>query len=149
MAGPSFEMFYTGTGDREAEVKRLLDGGLDVNSLNERGKTALYIAMLLNRVSIVRLLLARPGTRLDITDSTGDTALHYAWLKNGAEVVRLFCQDARCTPDLLNKKSNAGDTPQMTAVGCGNLVIVQELARVGGGGELGDQVLRGKVSGRR
>ena len=108
MARPMFEMFAAVSLDRETGVEKLLAGGLDVNSQDENSTTALHWAMQFNRVSIVRLLLARPGTRLDITDSTGDTALHYACGMNVAEVVRLYCQDARCTPDLLNKKSNFG-----------------------------------------
>ena len=87
-----------------------------MNSQDENSTTALHWAMQFNRVSIVRLLLARPETKMEITDDYGDTAIHYACWHISAEVVRLYCQDARCTPDLLNKKDNAGRTPLMEAV---------------------------------
>jgi len=125
-------MFSAVSSNREAEVERLLAGGVDVNNQNEVGRTALIYAMQYNRASIVRLLLARPETRLDITDCHGYTALHHACWQNSAEAVRLYCQDARCTPDLLNKKSNAGKTPLMEAVFWGSLASVKELARVEG-----------------
>ena len=59
------------------------------------------------------LLLARLDTRLD-------------------NVTRLYCQDAWCTPVLLNVKDNAGRTPLMLAVYLGYLANVRELARVEG-----------------
>jgi len=132
MSRVMFEMFSAVSSNREAEVERLLAGGVDVNNRNEVGRTALIYAMQYNRASIVRLLLARPETRLDNTDCHGYTALHHACWQNSAEAVRLFCQNARCTPDLLNKKSNAGNTPLMEAVFWGSLASVQELARVEG-----------------
>ena len=119
-------------GEHEDEVKRLLSGGLDVNSLIESMWTALDIAMRQNKVSIVKLLLARPETRLDITDNTGYTPLlHIACEENSAEVIRPYCRDARCTPALLNMKCD-GSTPLMEAVYWGNLDCVRELARVEG-----------------
>merc|ERR1739838_1098416 len=69
---------------------------------------------------------------MDVTDSYGDTALHLACLRNNAEVIRLHCQDARCTPALLNKERPYGRTPLMEAVFWGSLASVQELARVKG-----------------
>ena len=49
---------------RDDDVERLLARGLDLNSRDEDGRTTLHYAMQYNRVSIVRLLLARPETRL-------------------------------------------------------------------------------------
>ena len=61
-------------------IKRLLAEGQDVNSQNalRMGRTALHWAMKYNRVKMVRQLLARPETRLDITDKYGNTPLHRA-----------------------------------------------------------------------
>ena len=113
------------------KVERLLAEGLDVNSQDD-GQTALHQAMNYNRVSIVRLLLARPETRLDITDEYGWTPLHPACWYNSAAVIRLYCQDVRCTPALLNKKDDLDQTPLMSAVFAGSLTSVRELARVEG-----------------
>ena len=112
-------------------MPRLLAEGLDVNSQDD-GQTALHQAMNYNRVSIVRLLLARPETRLDITDEYGWTPLHPACWYNSAAVIRLYCQDVRCTPALLNKKDDLDQTPLMSAVFAGSLTSVRELARVEG-----------------
>ena len=126
------EMFSAVRIDRKERVERLLAGGLDVNSKDEDGRTALHWAMHFNSASVVRLLLARPETTMENTDHYGDSALHFACWCNSDEVIRLHCQVAQCTPDLLNKKNDGGRTPLMEAVYWGSLASVQELARVEG-----------------
>ena len=53
-----FNFHYWGVVGLKSEVERLLAGGLDVNYQDEAGWTALHKAVYINRVSIVRLLLA-------------------------------------------------------------------------------------------
>merc|ERR1719233_246716 len=57
----------------------------------------------------------------------GTTALHYACFFGSLSVVQLLCQDSRCSPAVVNKKSRYGKTALMMAVSEGNLDIVREL----------------------
>merc|ERR1719483_1253987 len=66
--------------------------------------------MMYNHPSIVRMLLARAETRLDVTIS-GYTGLHLACCHNNTECISLYGEDRRCSTQLLNLKNNAGNTP--------------------------------------
>merc|ERR1719233_2360176 len=57
----------------------------------------------------------------------GTTALHYACFFGNLSFAQLLCQDSRCSPAVVNKKSRYGKTPLMMAVTEGNLDIVREL----------------------
>ena len=59
--------------------------------------------------------------------NSGATALHYACFFGSLSVVQLLCQDSRCSPAVVNKKSRYGKTALMMAVSEGNLDIVREL----------------------
>merc|ERR1719483_722744 len=83
-----------------------------------------------NHPSIVRMLLARADTRLDVTDSNGNTGLHLACRRNNPECVSLYGEDRRCSAQLLNLKNNAGNTPVMVAVEEGNLECVREMEKL-------------------
>lgn len=111
-------------------VSSLLAAGLGVNTGERQGVTALHCAMLNNHAGVVRLLLARPELRLDLTTDEGDTPLHAACQYSAAAVVPLFCADNRVTPEMLNRKNNQGWTPLMAAVSAGNLDCVKELVKV-------------------
>ena len=104
----------------------------NVNSLDMYGLTPLHWAMEQNQVSTVRILLVNPETRLDIASKAGSTPLHMACHENSHKVIPLYCQDLRCTPGLINRKNDAGETPLMVAVYKGNLACVQELVKVEG-----------------
>merc|ERR1719483_312530 len=86
-----------------------------------------------NHPSIVRMLLARADTRLDVTDSNGNTGLHLACRMsygNNPECVSLYGEDRRCSAQLLNLKNNAGNTPVMVAVERGHLECVREMEKL-------------------
>ena len=118
---------------RVMEVKRLLDCGVNVNSKDENGAAALHWAVAYNQTDLVKLLLARQDTRLDIADNDGSTPLHLACRYNRSDLIPLFCQDSRCTRNLLNKKEpDFGETPLMQAVFYGRLRSVKELVKVEG-----------------
>jgi hypothetical protein len=63
-------------GDAEA-TKRLVESGADVNAKNERGVTALGVAVGFNRHGVVQALLDC-GADVMLTDGAGNTPLHYA-----------------------------------------------------------------------
>lgn len=67
-------------GDVEA-LKRLLEGGADVNAQDARGVTALGVAVGFNRLPVVTALL-EAGADVSKVDRRGNTVLHYAagWL---------------------------------------------------------------------
>ena len=67
-------------------------------------------------MTLVRFLLSRPDTRLDIDDRNGCTPLHLACWYNCFEVILPFCQDARCTQELINLKNNEGHSALMASV---------------------------------
>ena len=98
------------------ELAERLAGGFDVNTQNGEGLTALHQAMRTGKMTLVRFLLSRPDTRLDIADRTGCTPLHLACRYNCVEVILPFCQDARCTQELINLKNNEGHSALMASV---------------------------------
>ena len=87
-----------------------------LNNKNKNGWTALHRAMDSNSSDTLSLLLAMPEARLNIIDENGCNPLHLACQKNNVEVISMFCQDRRCTPDVLNKKNKEGHSPVMAAV---------------------------------
>ena len=64
----------------------------------------------------------------------GFTALHFACVKDGVSptVISLLGRDRRCTPIVLNKKDNGGDSPLMLAVMFGNLESLREMEKLEG-----------------
>ncbi|KAF6255784.1 flagellar associated protein [Scenedesmus sp. NREL 46B-D3] len=77
-------------GDLEA-ARRLLDGGADVNGLNERGISALGVAVGFNRLPFVELLLDA-GADLALRDSQDNTVLHYAAGYGRLDLTRLLLE---------------------------------------------------------
>lgn len=63
--------------DALAAVKLLVDAGVDVNAVNERGQTAVHGAVYRAADSIIEFL-ARAGARLDVRDELGRTPLELA-----------------------------------------------------------------------
>jgi len=116
----------------DQEVQTILSrGDLDINT-KYGDSTPLHYAMFNNHPSIVRMLLARADTRLDVTDSVGYTGLHWACRRNNPECVSLYGEDRRCSAQLLNLKNNAGNTPVMLAVERGHLECVREMEKLAG-----------------
>lgn len=63
-------------GDVEAAT-RFIEEGADVNALNERGISALGVAVGFNRLEVVKLLIAKGGD-LSFRDPKKNTLMHYA-----------------------------------------------------------------------
>ena len=72
-----------------AEVHKLLDGGANVESRNESGRTPLMLAALKSNAEMVKLLLEH-GADVNAVDSSGMTALMWAAFGGSAESVRLL-----------------------------------------------------------
>jgi ankyrin repeat protein len=75
-----------------AMVTALIEAGADVNSPDDYGDTALFWASARGNKSSVKLLLARPGIKLDTINTDGDTALMVAAERGHAEIVEMLIE---------------------------------------------------------
>jgi len=105
-------------------VRMILDfPGTDPNITDEYGRTPLMRALnpkdafdrnATNRDTIiVKLLLDKETTRLDVVDNFSRPALSLA---NHVAGIKLFTADPRCTPEVLNFKNEYGNTYLSSAV---------------------------------
>lgn len=79
------------TGDIDT-VTRLLDGGpLEVNSLDESGRTPLIIAAAAGQSDILSLLIER-GALVNATNDRGATTLHFAASRGDSQIVRALIE---------------------------------------------------------
>ena len=98
-------------------IWQLLARGVDVNSKDVDGKTALMWALQNCNNSVVKFLLEQPTLDLNCVvgcDFKGWTALHYAAHADNSVGVRLLLADQRLTT--ANQMDKKGRTPVMVAV---------------------------------
>ena len=100
-------------------IWQLLARGVDVNSKDVDGKTALMWALQNHNNSVVKFLLEQPTLDLNCvvgypSISKGWTALHYAAYGDNSVGVRLLLADQRLTT--ANQMDKKGRTPVMVAV---------------------------------
>ena len=77
-------------------VQGLLARGFDPNSRDEKGQTALYLALREASFKVAEVLLAHPDLRQDLPNSVGESALMMAALKGHVGwVKRLLDRNAR------------------------------------------------------
>jgi len=120
-------------GDIERVRELLTEGLADINN-DYDDRTPLMHATYNNQTSVVSLLLTYKDLALDKVTKNGYTALHFACCEGGLSVpvIPLLGSDRRCTPVVLNKKDNDGDTPLMWAVKLGNLQSLKEMEKLQG-----------------
>ncbi|KFQ58181.1 2-5A-dependent ribonuclease, partial [Pelecanus crispus] len=70
----------------------LLDCGVDVNSKDECGKTALILAVEMRSPGLVKALLEKGEIDIDDADEEGNTALMVAVEKNDYDIAELLCE---------------------------------------------------------
>lgn len=73
--------------DNASGVRAALQKGLDVNSRNEQGQHALYLALREDCPAVIELLLSWPGIDLDPVNAVGETPLLMAALKGQTGVM--------------------------------------------------------------
>ncbi|KFQ17977.1 2-5A-dependent ribonuclease, partial [Merops nubicus] len=73
-------------------VHFLLDRGIDVNSKDECGKTALILAVEMQSSDLVKALLEKSEINIDDADEEGNTALMVAVEKNNYDIAKLLCE---------------------------------------------------------
>jgi ankyrin repeat protein len=74
--------------DDARSVSRLLQQGIDPNSVDERGQSALFVALRAESAQSVAVLLAAPQLRVDAANALGETPLMMAALRGNVEVAR-------------------------------------------------------------
>lgn len=102
-------------GDRTL-IQKLLDGGADVNELDETGETPLLAAALAGQTKTVDFLLQRKADHTARNDR-GMTALHAAAFVGDAEVVAYFIGDGPISVpiDINDHENKFGVTPLIVA----------------------------------
>jgi uncharacterized protein len=143
--------------DLSRDVQRMLDKGFDVNTLDAKGQSALYVALREKSNATVEVLLKAPGLHVDVANGVGETPLMMAALRGRADVMaRLIAMGAKVNRDgwsplhyaasggdvgainlllaqgaLLNARAPNGNTPLMMAAGYGTIDGTRELMRWG------------------
>ncbi|XP_032219687.2 transient receptor potential cation channel subfamily A member 1 isoform X2 [Nematostella vectensis] len=123
------QMLHTASlsGD-EAEVKRLLGKGVDVNLRDSFGKTPIHNAIIGRHVEIVKQLL-KAGANIKNKDERGDTPLHDAARVESEEIVEVLLAEKNCDA---NAKGFNGYTPLHIAGQIDNVNICRKLVEHGG-----------------
>ncbi len=67
--------------DNARTVQRLLDAGLDPNSLSEKGQSGLFVAMRDDAPKVAAALLAHPKINVDLANASNETPLMMAALR--------------------------------------------------------------------
>lgn len=113
-------------GDGPTVMKGLQDG-VDVNSPDENGRTALMLAAYDGHTEIVKLLLQRKA-QVNRRDATDRTALMYASSGKNPETVRVLL-DAGANVGIVDNQENW--TALMFAAAEGNVEVVKQLLASG------------------
>ncbi|GMH40093.1 hypothetical protein BSKO_07997 [Bryopsis sp. KO-2023] len=108
------------------DVRALLSKGVDVNSKDKQGTSAIHFASCKSHLDIVQLLLSK-GVDIDVEDGAGRTPLHYAVIGGAAEVVKLLLKKGVWI-DAYDKDD---DTPMHLAVRTANEAMVKLLLKGG------------------
>ena len=93
----AYEDYFKAVNLNDATVLQgLLARGFDPNSRDEKGQTALYLALREGAFKVAEVLLAHPEVRQDLQNSAGESALMMAALKGRLDwVKRLLDRGAR------------------------------------------------------
>ncbi|KAI1849532.1 hypothetical protein JX265_013647 [Neoarthrinium moseri] len=107
-------------------IRILLALGADQNIRNQRGRTALYKAVMWENITQAAELLDY-GADLDISDNNGWTALYGAVLQGNVGLTQLLCGRGA----FVDKKDKTGQTALHYAVSQGRQDIVEVLVNAG------------------
>lgn len=78
--------------DLGREIQKMLQAGFDVNAVNPRSLSGLYLALREGSNTVVPVLLAWPGLAVDAENAMGETPLMMAALKGRVEVMNTLIQ---------------------------------------------------------
>lgn len=93
------------------ETRRLIEEDVDVNAIDDKGKTALMFATEKNSVDVAKILIAA-GANINAKENEyGETALMYAAAQNALDVAKLLIEAGTN----INAKNYGGKTALMLA----------------------------------
>jgi hypothetical protein len=110
-----------------AEVKALLDKGVDANATDGEDRSLLYHAIS-NGNRDAALLLLDKGARVDAPDGGEGTLLHFAARNGSVEICQTLLEK---NPALLNKKNSTGSTAMHAAAERGHEDVIRFLVSQG------------------
>ena len=116
------------------KVELLLAARAPVNAKDERGWTALMVAVRENRPDLARLLLAR-GAQVNAKNKAGETALIQAANDNHPAIVQLLIDSGAS----IDTKDNLGWTPLIYAASKGHRLTVETLLHKGADAKVRDK----------
>jgi len=108
------------------DLRKMIDGGADVNKRDYEGRTALHIASSHNNFHVAELLIAS-GINVAIKDEFGHTALDDAIIAGSEDIAKLLRE--RGSPQT---QTDASTLTLMRAAHTGNLRTVKSLIESGG-----------------
>lgn len=126
----------------ESVLKYLLDGGMDINSKDPYGDTALIAAAGNGRTAIVQLLLER-GAKINLTNDQAHTALMSAAARGDYQLVHTLI-GAGATVDIRN---NQGETALFLATQYGHMSTVKVLLNAAANPNLQNTIPANKYNG--
>jgi ankyrin repeat protein len=109
------------------KVRQFIANGVDVNTSNRLGTTALMVASLWNREPIVSLLLSHGADMEAKENSSGCNALMFACLSGNRNLVNTILKHGAA----VNSANMDGRTALMMAAFCGTVDIVKMLLEGG------------------
>ncbi|MEL6986457.1 MAG: ankyrin repeat domain-containing protein [Bacteroidota bacterium] len=125
------------------DLKALLKQGVDVNSSDDTGQTALMVAAWRNQMDMAKFLIEK-GADVNQSSSSGLTALHYAALENHAEMAQLLLShNAKVDPTMHYSSTDGnkteaplvweyiGATPLLIATESSNAEVISVLLNAG------------------
>ncbi|TRY64545.1 hypothetical protein DNTS_022663 [Danionella cerebrum] len=108
----------------DVESMKLLGRGLNVNSKNVHGRTALHYAVAFKNVEAVDVLLRRRA-KLDLQDKEGLNMMHCAAMNNHTDIVAYIFDDLQMGE--LDKEDHFGNRPFALAAAHGSVRMLQML----------------------
>ena len=120
--GPDAELIEAARANDVVRVQALLEEGVDADSRDEKGATALMFAAACGYADLARILVER-GADVNTSCPIGNTALHYAAQEGHAEVARILVDSGAD----IHAQSESGGTAMAYAVGWGYRDIVEIL----------------------
>jgi hypothetical protein len=110
-----------------AEVKGLLDRGVDANGTDAEGRSLLWHAVYNGNRDAAQMLLDK-GARVDAPDGGEGTLLHHAARNGSVEICQMLLA---VNPQLLHKKNSNGSSALHTAAERGHEDVIRYLVAQG------------------
>ncbi len=108
-------LFWVNKHDSQSKLKARIENGLDVNQVNDHGRTLIHLAAQYGTPETL-LLLLDAGANVSTRNNLGQSALHFAVNGGSAENIRLLLQNGAA----VNESDNFQVSPLHRAVSLGS-----------------------------